>query len=356
MTRFLMHLERQMKPSDLLHEILYPLQNVSIVFAMIFYWLLFNLAKFAGFFGIALMVLTVPAYFRFLLNLLENRANERSPPVPDITMFNPADNAWSLTPLVLLALLVWANFFLVNAGFNLLAGLFEIFVLFIAPASMAVLAITHSPGESLNPLAIGRMIKACGPGYLVVPLVLIAMSLLFRLLAESGTGDSWLGLGTSYQVVLMFSLSGAVLHANNVAAQVEIPEALEKTADEIAGDLDKKRQSVATHAYGFVSRGNRDGGLNHIRQWVAAETDQSEAYRWFFRTMLNWEHKEAALFFAQDYFAYLARINSEQEALKLIGQCQHQDADWQPASENRDYAVELTERFGRDDLRRGLRR
>ena len=344
-----------MKPSELLNEILYPLQNVAIVFAMIFYWLLFNLAKFAGFFGIALLVLTVPAYFRFLLSLLENRANERSPPVPDITMFNPADNAWSLTPLVLLAVLIWANVLLQNAGFVLLAKLFELAVLVIAPASRAVLAITHSPGESLNPLAIARMIKACGVNYVVVPLVLVAMSVIFRLLADSGTGMSLLGLGTSYQVVLMFSLTGAVLHASGVAAQVEIPAALEKTADEIAGNLDKKRQSVATHAYGFVSRGNREGGLNHIRQWVAAETDQSEAYQWFFRTMLKWEQKEAALFFAQDYFAYLARSNCEQEALKLIAQCQHQDAQWLPASADRDYACELTERFGRDDLRRGLK-
>lgn len=345
-----------MKPSDLLKEILYPLQSVTIVFAMVFYWLLFNLARFAGFFGIALMVLTVPAYFRFLLYLLENRANERSPPVPDITMFNPADNAWSLTPLILLAALIWANFLLLNSDLILLAGLFELAVLFVAPASMAILAITHSPGESLNPFAITRMIRACGAGYAVIPLVLIGMSILFQLLASSGSAASLIALGTSYQVVLMFSLTGAVLHANNVAAQVEIPEALEKPAHEIAGDLDKKRQSIATHAYGFVSRGNREGGLAHIRQWVAAEADQSEAYQWFFKAMLGWEQKEAALFFAQDYFSYLARTNNDLEALKLIGQCQHQDSRWQPAAGDRDYALELTERFGRDDLRHSLTR
>ena len=71
-----------MKASDIGRELLYPLAHMAVFFAMVFYWLLFGLAQIAGLFGIALLFLTTPAYLRYLLYLLEARANGRPAPVP----------------------------------------------------------------------------------------------------------------------------------------------------------------------------------------------------------------------------------------------------------------------------------
>ena len=72
-----------MKATEVGRELLYPLTDMAIVIAMIFFWLLFGLAQNAGLLGIVLMIILMPAYLRYLLYLLEARANNRSAPVPD---------------------------------------------------------------------------------------------------------------------------------------------------------------------------------------------------------------------------------------------------------------------------------
>jgi hypothetical protein len=339
-----------MTASDIGRELLYPLNNMAIVFAMIFFWLLFGLAQSARLLGIALLFLAVPAYLRYLLYLLEARANGKSAPVPEITMFNPADNFWTLTPLIYIAVGIWAGVLLAKmiSAFGII--LIAVPILLIVPASMAVLAITHSPAESLNPLAMLRMIRACGANYFVVPIVLVALSGLFVALYLAGVPLFLIDLGTSYQVVLLFTMTGTVLHRNNLAVQIEIADSIAPTAEELARNLEEERQTVANHAYGFISRGNRAGGFAHIRQWLEKETDADEACEWFFQEMLKWENTDPALFFAQEYLGRLLRWKMQNEALKLVVRCLHENERWRPRQEDRDEVIELLLRQGREDL------
>jgi len=157
-------------------------------------------------------------------------------------------------------------------------------------------------------------------------------------------------LGTSYQIILLFTMTGSVLHANNVAMEVAIPEPLEPTADDLAQDLNDERQKVANHAYGFISRGNRDGGFAHIRQWLEKETAVEEAWQWFFHEMLKWENTNPALFFAQEYLRRLLDWQMDNEALKLIARCLHENQRWRPQPQDMDEVHELALRHGREDL------
>jgi hypothetical protein len=339
-----------MKASDIGRELIYPLSNMAIVFAMIFFWLLLGLAQSARLFGIALLFLAVPAYLRYLLYLLEARANGRSAPVPEITMFNPADNFWTLTPLIYIAAGVWTGILLENVISVIGIILIAVAALLIVPASMAVLAVTHSPAESLNPLAMVRMIRACGASYFVVPIVLCVLSCLFVALYLAGVPLFLIDLGTSYQAILLFTMTGTVLHVKNVAVQVEIPGPVEPTAEELARDLEEERQTVANHAYGFISRGNREGGFAHVRQWLNKESDVEQAYQWFFREMLKWENTDPALFFAQEYLRRLLRWRMDNEALKLVVRCLHENERWRPRQEDREEVNELLSQQGREDL------
>ena len=179
---------------------------------------------------------------------------------------------------------------------------------------------------------------------------MIALLCLFVALYLAGVPLLLIDLGTSYQIVLLFTMTGAVLHRNKVAIQVDIPDPLEPTADELARDLDIERQKVANHSYGIISRGNRQGGFAHIRQWLEKETDVEEAYQWFFHEMLKWESKDPALFFAQEYLVQLLGWQMENEALKLVVRCLHENVRWRPLQENRDEVNELAARYGREDL------
>ncbi len=331
-------------------ELLYPLKEMATILAMIFFWLLFGLAQYARLIGIVLLIVLMPAYLRYLLLLLEARANGRSAPVPDIAMFNPFDNFWSLAPFVLIAIAIWAGILLEPYVSVFGVMIIGIALMAIAPASLAVLAVTHSPAESFSPVAITRMISACGAEYFVVPVTQIAISFFFAALLIAGTPLFLIDLGTSYQILLLFTMTGAVLHTNNVAVQVEIPAASEPTAGDIAKDLDNERHKVVNHAYGFISRGNREGGFAHIHQWLTKEAARDEAYEWFFREMLKWETSEPALFFAQEFLGHLLRWRMDNEALKLISRCLHENARWRPRREDRAEVHELAERHGREDL------
>lgn len=339
-----------MKATDIYRELLYPLTKMAIVFAMIFYWLLFGLAQNAGFLGIALMFLTLPAYLRFLLYLLEARANGRPAPVPAIEMFNPADNVWTLTPLIHIAVGTWAGILLAKMVSPLGAMLFVAAFLSIVPASMAILAITHSPAESLNPLAIVRMVRACGTPYFVVPFILIAMSSLFVILYLVGVPLILIDLATSYQIVLLFTMTGALLHVNNVAMQVAIPDPVDPTTEELAQNLLKERQRVANHAYGFISRGNRQGGFAHIWQWAENETSVEESLQWFFDEMMKWGSTDPVLFYARDYLHRLLAWQMDDAALKLIERCLHESSRWRPLPEDKGEVNDLALRNDREDL------
>jgi len=338
-----------MKPADVVRELLYPLTDMAIIMAMFFFWIVFAIAKAGGLLGLWLLVLITPAYFRYLLYLLEARASGKEAPVPSAEMFDPAENFWSLTPLILIALLIWGGF--VISDFGLFWSLvYGAAILVIMPATLAILAITHSPVESLNPVAIARMFRVCGTDYFLVPGIVVGMTFVFPILIQLGMPLFLVDLGTSYQSVLMFTLTGAILRAKDVSFELRLDDPVEPTEDEIAGDLEKEREKVASHAYGFISRGNREGGFAHIMDWIQKEPDVHEASAWFFSAMWKWESRDPALFYAQTYVAHLLHHNEEMKALKLISICLHENPRWKPKTEDRQHVIELAQKFQREDL------
>jgi putative membrane protein insertion efficiency factor len=134
------------------------------------------------------------------------------------------------------------------------------------------------------------------------------------------------------------------------------PVPLRKTgAQEPDTDLLRERTKVLNHAYGFISRGNRRGGLQHLCDRIGKEADVGEAYRWFFEQILTWEPNEAALDFAQEYLRWLLSKRRDVEALKLIGRCRLENGHFMPRADLRATALAVAERLGNDEFRVYLR-
>ena len=351
-----------MKPAELRRELLYPLTDMAIILAILFFWVVFNVAKLLaampGFIG-GILALTVllfltPAFLRYGLYLLEARANGQQAPVPGSDVFALTGALWSLTPFILIALLVWGGILLSDYGLVWVL-LYGCVFLFVMPASLAILAITHSPVESLNPAAVARMIRVCGPAYFLVPVIALVLATTFALLSALGLPNFIIELGVCYQLVLTFTLMGGVLHTRDVAFEVDIGPEIERGEEEIAGDLEKEREKVASHAYGFISRGNREGGFAHIMDWIQQEPDVHEASAWFFNTMMKWESKDPALFYAQIHVAHLLHHNEDMKVLKLVSICLHENSQWKPKAEDRQHVLELAEKYQRNDLLASLR-
>lgn len=339
-----------LKPGHLIREILYPLTDTAVLLALIAFLFLEILAEAAGLLGIWLAIVIVPAYFRYLLYLLDLRAIGRDAPTPGIELFNWVENFWSLFPLVILCLAIWGSWFLAARLSPVFAAIFAALLLLIYPASLAVLATTRSPIESLNPLALLRVITSCGRDYLLIPLVMTAMCLMVWTLAFLQLPSVVTKLLAMYASFLMFTLTGGVIFAAAPTFDTETPPTRAPDPDRLDAELIRDRSRVLNHAYGFVSRGNRQGGLEHLCRWIENETDYGAAFRWFFERMLHWESKDAALALAQSYLGSLLAEHRDVEALKLINRCRLENASFRLLAEHRGAALAAAERLGNREI------
>jgi hypothetical protein len=338
-----------MKPTDLVREAFFPLSNLPLAMAIVFFGLLIWLADAAGLFGLWLAFIIVPAIFRYAIYVLEARAHGNEGFVPGVEIFNIADNAWGLFPLGLLVVIVWIGLGVASSyGTGPAQVLLFAFFLFY-PASMAVLGVTRSPLASVNPVALVRMIRTCGIDYAWIPIVLISMSLLF-ILPKQVLPGFFMYFADLYIFFLLFTITGAVVHTGDVPSYVDIDAPIVPTGPGLKDELSAERQQIADHAYGFISRGNREGGFRHIRQWIRTDPDPDDAVQWFFDEMLRWENKDAALFFGQECLAHFLHHDQDARALKLMSRCIHEDPAWRPKAEDRPHAIELARRHSRDDL------
>lgn len=343
-----------MAPRELAKEIAYPLTDLTVLLAMAGFALLAALAQAAGILGLWLAILLVPAFFRYLLALLEARANGRPAPVAGIEMFNIAGNLWTLAPLVVIAAAAWGGFLLAHQGHVTASRAAGVAASLVLPAALAILAITRSPVEALNPLAWWRMVRACGADYASAAVLPPLTALLIALLPLESMPAVVAGLFWSYPAFLLCTLTGAILRGGDVAFQVRIPDPVQAGADEVAAGREAGRRKVLNHAYGFASRGNLDGGLAHARAAISDDPEPDYARRWYFERMLQWESKACALLFAQEYLGWLLAQERDVDALKLLTRCFLVDPAFRPLPDDRDAAVEVARRFHRDDLLRNL--
>jgi hypothetical protein len=153
----------------------------------------------------------------------------------------------------------------------------------------------------------------------------------------------------------MFTLTGSVLHEKIAAIRVDLPLAREPATEQLDAELTRDRTKALNHAYGFVSRGNRAGGLQYLYRWIENEVYIDAAYRWFFEQMLKWESTEAALVFAQTYLSRLLKQRREIEALKLMNRCLFENKRFKPLPEDMGAALAAAERQGNDDLIKHLK-
>ena len=98
--------------------------------------------------------------------------------------------------------------------------------------------------------------------------------------------------------------------------------------------LEQEQRRVLNHAYGFISRGNRAGGIRHIQQYLETVASDATTGIWFFNAMTEWEHPEAALAFGRELIGQLLKAGYQLEARKILLQCKHLDGAFLPRPED----------------------
>ena len=337
-----------MSPISVIHAIVYPVIAPVVLIPLLVFWLAVSFASWGGVLGLFMMFLVIPAVFRFQMIVLEARARGVEPATPDHEFFNWFGNAWTLFPAVIVMLCIWATI-VTGRSFGLA---WAVVVVMLAsalyPASLAVLAITRSPLQSLNPVAIYRLLDRCGSTLWVASAFLLFSSWLCYL-SESLPLMLTI-LSQLFLTFAFFSLTGSLIEPYGLFDEVDIPAPLEKTVSEVSADIEKERTAALAHAYGFISRDNREGGFKRIFSEIEKDPVPVAAWAWYFDRMLGWEQKQHALFFAQQYIHDMLAHGERVPALKVIMRCRLIDENFKPLREDVPAAIQAAENSGNNEL------
>lgn len=343
-----------MNVAEYFRELTYPARSPGTVFALLTFYVLIALVKAASLLGIWLAVIVAPAIFRYLILFAQARARGTDAAPPGIEYFSPVGNWWTLFPVVPAFAFAQAWLFLVASYGDSAGVLLGLVAAALLPAIMAVLVITQSPAQSLNPAALMTLVRECGASYWYAPATLLLMFVVQVIL--SGL-PIWLqSLAQLYLVFAFYGVTGAITRHKKLIDEVYIDDPRERDVEQTLSDLVKERTSVLNHAYGFVSRGNRAGGLEHIYAWLHQDPDPDDAWPWFFEQMLKWEHGENALFFAQRYLSRLLAVNESVKATKLMLRCRLANHEFRPVRDDLPAAIDAAERCGNAELADALKR
>ncbi len=354
MTRFHLKRKTKMKIVDLIRAIFLPLLEPPVFLMMVLFWIVVCIGTSGSPMGIFVLILCLAPLFRYQSIVVEATAKGESPGAFDAEFFGWAGSMWTMFPLLLAAALALLGYTVEQvAGQAGVLGVLLFAALFL-PASMAVLAITHSPLQSVNPVAIGRLLGATLKTYWIAPVYLmIAGWGATQALQFSVVASNFVFLFVFFSAAAVI---GTVIEPYGLVDDVDIPEPQEQSAEEVSNKMTQQRDAVLAHAYGFASRGNRDGGFDHILESIRTDADEVGAWAWYFDRMTRWEEPQHALFFAQLYIHDLLNHGDEVPALKLILRCRLIDERFKPRAEDLPAAIAAAERNGNFELAAVLQR
>lgn len=351
-----------MKPADIAREVAYPLTNATVVTAFITFYLALELITWILSLGpiffvsaLIIAVFVLPALCLYLMFLLEARSKGKAPEPPAVEHLHWYGSGWNLVQVLYYVALSYAlnRFITADASAGIVAIVF--LVAGTLPASLSILAITRSPLESVHPATIAKLIGRCGWSYWIAPLfVLLSAKIIWVLFISSLPG--WLAdLVALYLVFAFYALTGAIMQPQRLHEEIDIHEPLGPDEAAITAELQALRTNVLDHAYGFISRGNREGGFRHIHDWIADDPEPGTAWQWYFDNMMRWRDRTPALFFGQQYVSRLLHDGDFGAAAKVILRCRYENEAFQPLAEDREQAVAAAEHAGNEELARALR-
>lgn len=351
-----------LKPSELAREIALPITAPAVFFALLMFFGFLQIALLGRTFGLVialvlaaqLAVFVLPAMLRTLMQLLEARSMGREPQPPAVELFSWVGSLWTLLPVVHLALAIYVYY---SAGNPHGFAVYTVAIAYalLLPASLILLAVTHSVVTSVNPLSIWLLLRRCGSSYLVGPMFAIgAVAAVIWVQREIGNDmlTEFVGL---YLLFAAFAVFGGMVRPLQLQQELDVPEAMQLRDEEFTEQQRLVRGAALNHAYGLISRGNREGGLQHLLAELDDDPDGASGWYWYFDHMLRWHDNNAGLAFAQHYVHHLLRHGDYVLAVKVMLRCQLVNPAFKPLAEDLPQAIAAAEECRNEELASLLR-
>jgi hypothetical protein len=352
-----------LKPNELIRELMTPALAPPVLFALILFYALFELASLGRIFGLVLalvlatpiVVFVLPALLRYLMVVLQARAYGREPEPLDINLVSWVGNVWTLFPIVHVAAIIYAVYITANYFGGTSALIVAVAYATLLPASLIVLAISHSALSSLNPFTIFELVKRCGFSYLIGPAFVIAATWVVIRINVTFDMNMLTEFVSLYFVFAAFAIFGSIVRPLHLERELDIPMPASVDEDVRQDRHLLERTMVLNHAYGIVSRGNRAQGLEHIYKTLADDPNDAAGWAWFFENMLRWENPEAAFAFAQQYVHELLSYGENVKAVKVMMRCRLVNPAFKPLIEDLELAAAAAEECHNEELANFLR-
>ncbi len=341
-----------MNPQKIARAIVSPLLQWHVLFVIAIFTLLlsFGIDAIGGgiWLGALLIIFCLPPLFRYQVSIVESHARGKEAGVLTADDFGWVGSAYAFFPLPLAIALAAAAYFAHSSSG--VPGVVAVAILscVLYPASLALLAITHSPLQSINPVAVFRLYTKSDHLFWIAPAWCLVMAWPSAWLLERPLMVAVFGL-----LLLMFSLAalcGALIEPKRLVDEVGIPDQVAPLRSKVASNIENHRTLTLTHAYAFISRDNRDGGFNHIIAEIERDPDPARAWMWYFERMQTWDEPQHALFFAQLVIQDMLKHGETIPALKLVMRCRLLNEQFRPRREDIPALIEAAEQGGNTDL------
>ncbi|HEY7671367.1 MAG TPA: hypothetical protein VIC71_04045 [Gammaproteobacteria bacterium] len=194
----------------------------------------------------------------------------------------------------------------------------------VAPASVALLAVTRDPLRSLHPLNLLRAVIGVGLPYIGLALACVAVVVLVALAFRRLGFVEF--LVASYAAFWLAYSIGFVVYAKRVVLGVHAPKSPEAKLARELERLQRIRTRALDHAYGVASRGNLESAFAYINQYVASESDPLAARQWMYFEMTRWASVRPARAFGEQLARDLEAAGQPEAAAKVRLSCAHLDA------------------------------
>ncbi len=316
----------------LLAHLLRPLRGAAAALVLVFAVLLLIAAK-AGFAGIPLALVLFSWFFKYCYVLFDHTVRGvPEAPALDIEWLNPASEQRPLAQLAIAVL----GFLLVRfvdsrlgpAAATTVAAL----LLFVLPASVAILGLESNPIKAVYPLAWVRLIAGLGAWYFVV------IGLIGAVTAAIAALWAWLPLFVLQVAVLMFgilaifSVLGGALYERRDHLGIEAWHSPERTGERRRAEAHREDLKILDAAHDQIRVGKHQKAWAILEDWLAARGRKPEDYRWLCEQVAPWPDPRYANRMMQEYVARLLVLRRPGEAIDLVTQRLREDPEFRPES------------------------
>lgn len=271
----------------------------------------------AEFLGIPGWAILPSWFFKYCYLVLEKTAlGIKEPPPLEMMMLNPFDE---LRPLKQLMILSGAGI-LLSLCYTLgeLAGVvMTALAIMLFPASIAVLAVTHSAIQAINPVLLVRITLVLGTAYIGLWLLIGASLAALYFVVESGIGLLLTLAFILYLFILLFHVIGTTLYEKRGDLGLEVFHSPDKTRAEDQRLELKTHQRFLDLAYGDKGLDARSATFRELIGYIDGSADPLATHAWFHQELGQLDHKRLYRLHAERYLERLMSADQPLQALSV---------------------------------------